>query len=167
MSDPSFGQFGIDHSYPEWAFRLGERFLAAAQSCGWECDSTFVADGQVVDPPPPANDCFCQLAVVVTPGIDDPLDADGPVCMPVFTAEVRVIVDLCVLLAPQNDVIAPDDMRVHSRENHEALWRIMQGLLEAKGSLAGFGARLRGGPWEELGHSGGSARWQTRWSYRQ
>jgi hypothetical protein len=172
VSDTGLTFLGIDHGDPAWPWALGQRMLDAAVSCGWECTNRFVADGQWVEPPPPDRDCRCQLAVVVTPGVDEPTRRDGergPVCMPVFTADLLVVVDLCVLVPASNRRLTAAQVDAHALENQTALWKIMQGLMKGRssGTIAGFGATLNLGGWDPMGQSGGSARWQTRWSYRQ
>lgn len=168
MSNPFAND--IDHSQPEWGYTLGWRFLDAAELCGYVCDRKFVADGQVAEPPPPNTDCTCQLSVVVTPGLSQPQsDAESDLyCLPVFTADVTLAVDLCVLLPGSDEATDPDLVDAKALENQKDLWRIMQGLMKARsdGSLFGMGAKITVGGWEPAGHAGGSARWQTRWSYR-
>jgi hypothetical protein len=160
----------LDHTDTAWAYDLAHRFLDAAQDCGFECDRTFVADAQYAEGPPVAEgDCHCQLAVVVTPGVSRPRGQrdDDPICVPVFTAEVRLIVDLCVLVPEANEALDPAAVDANAKDVQESLWKIMQGLLRARsnGTLAGSAALDPAG-WEQAGDFTGSSRWQTRWYYR-
>jgi hypothetical protein len=169
VSDPtSFDGIQIDHSVASWGYDLATRFLEAAVEC-FDCDRTFVADGQEVEAP--VGSGCCQLAVTVTTGLDLPANDEGlpaALCTPVFTAELTLIIDLCVLLAGQGEVLKPDDIDAHASENQATLWQVMQGLMagRADGSIAGLGATLIPAGWQALGHRGGSARWQTQWLYR-
>lgn len=162
--------YDLDQTDAAWAYDLGQRFLTAAQSCGFTCDRSFVADAQYAEGPPVSEgDCSCQLAVVVTPGVSAPRGQgpDDPMCVPVFTAEVRLSVDLCVILPEGNESPDPDAVDANARDVQQALWQIMQGLLRGRsnGTLAGS-ATLEPGGWEQAGDYGGSSRWQTRWAYR-
>lgn len=155
----------LDHTDPLWGHTLANRFLTAAQACGFECGRVFVADGITPEAPPPNPQCQCQLAATVATGIAGSSEA----CYPVLTAEVTLWVDLCVLVAGQNAILTPAEQTDHAAQNQRSLWRIMQGLMDARvqGTIAGLGARLTPGPWEQVSQTGGSARWQTRWLYRQ
>jgi hypothetical protein len=168
MPDPFAND--IDHTQVDWAWTLGHRFLDAAQLCGFECDRTFVVDGQLAEAPPPSGDCTCSLAAIVTPGLSAPQDAgrDDPYCLPVFTASVVLVVDLCVLLPGSEEAAEPALVDAAARDIQSSLWQIMQGLMKARSdhTLVGIGPSIEPGPWEAAGQQGGNARWQTRWSYR-
>lgn len=157
----------IDHSSPGWGYVLGQNVLEAAQSCGWECARVFVTDGQVPEAPPPGGAACCQLAVSVETGWSQPRNSDDLYCLPVYTADVTVYLDLCVLVADSQSVLKPVDINARALENQQALWMVMQGLLTLRTDSLMICGYWGVGGWEPMGQSGGNARWQTRWSYRQ
>jgi len=160
----------IDLTATDWSYQLGSRFLTAARECGFVCDRAFVSDRQSPEAPVPTDDCACQLAVSVTPGVARPRDTlvSDPVCLPVITADVTLTVDLCFTIPDGRSSVDPDTADARAREIQMSLWQIMQGLMRARsnGTLGGT-ATVEFGPWEAMGDLGGSSRWQTRWHYRQ
>lgn len=160
----------IDLTAADWSYQLGTRFLTAARDCGFVCDRAFVSDRQVPEAPPPTDECSCQLAVSVTPGVSVPRgqQLNDPTCLPVFTADVVLIVDLCYRIPDGSEPVDPDEADARAHEMQTSLWQIMQGLMRARssGQLGGT-ATVEYAAWEPMGDLGGSSRWQTRWHYRQ
>lgn len=171
MSNPFTSEYQLAFNDPEWGYKLGHHFLRAAALCGFSCDRVFVAEGTEVEGLPLG--CPCQLAVIVVTGLSEPRQ-EGPamaggVCTPVFTASVRLVLDLCVAVPGRDEVPRPAALDEAGLVNQRRLWQIMQGLLKARaaGELGGFGARVAEAGWDPVTTVGGSARWQTVWSYRQ
>lgn len=161
----------------DWSYRLGQAFITAAKSCGFECARTYVSDG--CQPEPPAPGCPCQLTVVVTEGWD-PL----PKCGARRVAEVRVVLDLCTTVAGPEEVPDPAKVNAQAQANATARWQIMRGLrrahqlgeLSAAAMPTGEGEELgpmaatlcrtiTPGPWRCIRSTGGWARWEALWRF--
>lgn len=157
----------------DWSYQLGLAFLTAAKACGFTCDRSYVADGG--NPEPPAPGCRCQLIAVVTEGWEA-----LPECGARRTAEVRLVLDLCLVVPGQDEVPDPAKVNAQAQLNATARWQIMRGLRRAwqLGELAAVGVgedlgpmaatlcrTITPGPWRNTRSTGGWARWEATWRF--
>ena len=85
MSDVEVNPLALPN---DWGWQIGQRFLAGAQLCGFECEKAWVTSR--LDPPLCCDPC--QLAVFV---IEDLEHLEAPSCCYEPVAHVLVMVDLC------------------------------------------------------------------------
>lgn len=153
----------IDELPADWAFDLGQKFLAGAQSCGFTCVCTYVSDGGVVE----ANCDPCQLVAVVDVGwqLDPRLGAISE-CLPTAVGTVRLLLDQCYVIPGGDEGPDPVKISTQAQVNLTARWQIMAGLRQARaaGALHVTCGRVNPGAWTPVFAEGGCARWQTVWT---
>lgn len=152
-------------SNPTWPFMLGQQFVEAALQCGFTCDRTFVSPRLSPEGLPP--ECPCQLAVVVQPGWQGQVSAgDPPPCLPRPIARVRVVLDLCVIEAGENEVLEPVQLNTEAAGVYTALWQVMAGIQKARyhGGLGdGDCSTVLPGSWTQVSQEGAAVRWASDW----
>lgn len=164
----------------DWSFQLAQAFLDAAVSCGATCERRFISPSLGVEGPPPG--CPCQLVVTVQEGWAAPRDPKAAKCSKVRTATVKLILDVCVPAAGQNEVPDPVKWTAAARDAATLRWQIMRGLDRAwhagqlcgnqgdgwpPGSQVGCCSNITPDSWRPTRQEWGSSRWETTWTWRE
>ena len=117
----------------DWSWQLGQRFLAGAQLCDYECTRAFVVDAGV-----PLTMCCdpCQLAVSVTEGLMHP---DDDACCYQTYGDVLIMVDLCKIVPDEDGDWDPVDVSTKAQASSQARGAILQGLQKMLGGDYHYG----------------------------